>query len=120
MRSLATHMDDTLGCGEPGIFLKARQFLEARGQSFVHGVMDVSQANDLSVRLTNGELYECARTHSNDACILGATPTPLSVGGDSGAPAQIGRVALAGHCEEAGHLCSFGPTGCLSELPPGK
>ena len=54
-----THIDDILGCGEPGVMDKLRQFLELRfgklkvqEKQFVHVGMELAQDSSFSVTLT--------------------------------------------------------------------
>ena len=63
--AFTTHIDDILGCGEPGVMEKLRQFLEFRfgelklqEKQFVHVGMELSQDSSFSVTLTQKEFTE--------------------------------------------------------------
>ena len=57
--AFTTHIDDILGCGEPGVMERLRQFSELRfgelklqESNFVHVGMDLSQDSSFSITLT--------------------------------------------------------------------
>ena len=63
--AFTTRIDDILGCGEPGVMEKLRQFLELRfgelklqEKHFVHVGMELSQDDSFSVTLTQKEFTE--------------------------------------------------------------
>ena len=65
MGVFATHIDDILGCGEPGVMDKLRQFSELRfgrlkvqEKQFVHVGMELAQDSSFSVTLTQKDFTE--------------------------------------------------------------
>ena len=85
MGAFATHIDDILGCGEPGAVAKLRQFLEIRfgelmlqEKSFVHVGTELPQQDSLSVTLTQKEFAEKLQPLGNSPKLWAARQNLLS------------------------------------------